>query len=147
MRQFLALPPCLGGIELVNTTTLRHRSSKALCEPLVRLILEQQGNILTAQREQKHIKLKTHGEYRHNLLTLAKDLIEQLPDNEQKCVLAAQEKGASSWLTALPLVQHGFSLKRGEFHAMTVWRCAMVGQFMVHLKCVHVANHFLLTMP
>ena len=116
MRQLLALPPRLGGIGLVNPTTLRDRSSKALCEPLVRLILEQQGNVLTAQREQKRIKLKTHGEYRHNLLTLAKDLIEQLPDNEQKCVLAAQEKGASSWLTALPLAKHGLSLTRGEFH-------------------------------
>ena len=33
----------------------------------------------------------------------------------QRAVLAAEEKGASSWLTALPLADFGFSLSKSDF--------------------------------
>ena len=40
----------------------------------------------------------------------------QLPPPLQKAVDLAQEKGASIWLTALPLKDHGFALHRAAFH-------------------------------
>jgi len=33
----------------------------------------------------------------------------------QRAVTLAQEKGASSWLTALPMQKHGFSLQKTTF--------------------------------
>ena len=34
----------------------------------------------------------------------------------KKAVELAQEKGASAWLTVLPIEEHGFALHKGAFH-------------------------------
>ena len=38
-----------------------------------------------------------------------------LPPSLQRCATAAQEKGTSAWLTAVPLERHDFALHKGEF--------------------------------
>ena len=40
----------------------------------------------------------------------------QLPDRLQKAVDLAKVKGASTWLTVLPLTEHGFTLHKSAFH-------------------------------
>lgn len=47
---------------------------------------------------------------------IASDLRGKLSCNLQRVMLACQEKGASSWLTALPISDHGFALHKGAFH-------------------------------
>ena len=44
------------------------------------------------------------------------DLHSRLPLQLQKAVELAKEKGASTWFTALPLKEHGFSLHKTAFH-------------------------------
>ena len=44
------------------------------------------------------------------------DLHSQLPPQLQKAVDLAQEEGAPTWLTALPLKDHGFALHRAALH-------------------------------
>ena len=44
------------------------------------------------------------------------DLYSQLPDSLQRAVDLAKEKGASTWLTVLPLTDHGFALHKSAFH-------------------------------
>ena len=39
-----------------------------------------------------------------------------VPDRLQKAVAQAREKGASTWLTALLLTEHGFTLHKSAFH-------------------------------
>ena len=46
----------------------------------------------------------------------AADLHRELPLQLQKAVDLAKEKGASTWLTALPLKEHSFALHRAAFH-------------------------------
>jgi len=41
-----------------------------------------------------------------------KELLSKLTASLQKAVQLAQEKGASSWLTTLPVQVHGFSLHK-----------------------------------
>ena len=43
------------------------------------------------------------------------NLMTRLPPSLQRCVQLSQEKGASTWLTALPLEHHNFSLHKSEF--------------------------------
>ncbi len=43
------------------------------------------------------------------------ELNQLLPDTLQRAMDLASEKGASSWLTALPLSEHGFTLHKGAF--------------------------------
>jgi len=46
----------------------------------------------------------------------ADEIYRQLPDRLQKAVDLAQAKGASTWLTVLPLTEHGFTLHKSAFH-------------------------------
>jgi hypothetical protein len=46
----------------------------------------------------------------------AGDLMELLPDSLRRSVKLASEKGSSTWLTVLPLSEHGFALHKGAFH-------------------------------
>ena len=46
----------------------------------------------------------------------ADEIYRQLPDRLQKAVNSAQAKGASTWLTVLPLTEHGFTLHKSAFH-------------------------------
>ena len=38
-----------------------------------------------------------------------------LPDTLQRALILASERGASSWLTSLPLTEHGFTLHKSAF--------------------------------
>ena len=76
-----------------------------------------------------------------NLSTLSKELLPQLTTRLQMAVGLAQEKGASSWLTALPVQEHGFST---VFEMLL--HCGMVGCPPEHHLTVHVAVHSLLIM-
>ena len=54
-----------------------------------------------------------------NLSTLSKELLPQLTTRLQMAVSLAQEKGASSWLTALPVQEHSFSIAFRD--ALALW--------------------------
>ena len=43
------------------------------------------------------------------------DLLTQLPTSLKRAVEVSKEKGASSWLTTLPISEHGFALHKGAF--------------------------------
>ena len=45
----------------------------------------------------------------------AENVISGLKPLDQRCALAAQEKGTSSWMVALPIQRHGFALDKGSF--------------------------------
>ena len=46
----------------------------------------------------------------------ADSIYQQLPDRLQKAVDLARVKGVSTWLTVLPLTEHGFTLHKSAFH-------------------------------
>ena len=46
----------------------------------------------------------------------AENLMHLLPNSLQRSVKLACEKGSSTWLTVLPLSEHGFTLHKGAFH-------------------------------
>ena len=52
---------------------------------------------------------------RSTILSEAADLKGKFNDTLQRAMELASEKGASSWLTALPLAEFGFSLHKGAF--------------------------------
>ena len=51
-----------------------------------------------------------------NHTRVADEIRELLPDPLRRAVDLAKEKGSSTWLTALPLIEHGFTLHKGAFH-------------------------------
>jgi len=45
----------------------------------------------------------------------ASNVKDRLPDDLKRQAEVASEKGASSWLSVLPIGEHGFHLHKGEF--------------------------------
>ena len=65
--------------------------------------------------EQHQTMTKAKSIRRQQQSRAAADLYPQLPQDIQRAVDAAKEKGASSWLTTLPIDEHGFALHKGAF--------------------------------
>ena len=117
-RQLFALPTRLGGLGLTNptlTSTEHWQASRSITAPLVALIVQQTHSLGSACeeiiRKRSTIRLERRKQQRQ-----AADHIRQiLPATLQRCMELAQEKGASTWLEALPVKEHGFNLSRNEF--------------------------------
>ena len=118
MRSLLALPARLGGLGLVNPQEMRQdqqESSRIQCQPLTALILEQEGDAVQTQHIQQLAKKRRRQELRNKQGKLAETVIASMSQGQQKCAKAAQEKGASAWLAAVPVKQLGFALHKSAF--------------------------------
>ena len=116
-RELLSLPCRLGGLGNPDFTKLSssyYQASQDICSPVVSLILESQHVLRKdTSAEQRRIKQRVKTERRECDADKASSL--NLPDNQKKVVELAQNKGSSSWLTALPLAKYNFSLSKSEF--------------------------------
>ncbi len=133
VRQLLALPARHGGMGMINPTALparQHPASLKVCAPLVRLIMQQSGDVTQARSSQQHLKRQLIKQFKADCLIEASALTASLPSSLRRCATAAQETGASVWLTALPLKSHGFALHKGAFRDAIAlrydWPLAMV---------------------
>ena len=116
-RDLLALPVRLGGLGLANPAKVAEsefRDSSALSAKLTAALLMQLGD--QSDLEETHRpKGVLHQRKREEQAVSAQDVFNRLSPELQRYVTIACEKGASSWLTALPLQDHGFSLSKGTF--------------------------------
>ena len=118
MRALLALPTRFGGMGILNptTTTIRQQeASRKVCAPLVKIILEQEGDALYARHQQESIKRNLRRLHANQMKTAADNVLAALGPMERQCAMAAQEKGTSAWLAAIPIQRHGFALTKGQF--------------------------------
>ena len=117
-RDLLSLPVRLGGLGLTNPVTLSQHAfnaSRRLTAPLTTLIIAQETNE-TANPDLTHsLKRVIRTENRQRQDQQAKNTYAQLSPQLRRCIDLAAERGSSSWLTALPLTEHGFHLHKGEF--------------------------------
>ena len=119
-RDLLALPARLGGIALsipTQATDSEFLSSTKITEALKGAILQQNfeytEEVIAAQLEAKS---DVHKQKREQAKQESDLMKEKLPHSLQRFMVLAQEKGASSWLTALPIEEFGFALHKGAFH-------------------------------
>ena len=120
IRALLALPVKLGGMGVVNPTTLpkvQHQRSITLTRPLTLLIDRQEihTDMATARKDQATIRKVLKRESRVERQANADQVIRSLPAKTQRCAQAAQEKGVSSWLSAVPVKDLGFALHKRAF--------------------------------
>ena len=117
-RRLLALPARHGGLGLIDPTTLpakQFKASRMISAPLVNNIETQGGDALNARDLQRTVKSSVIKEKRLASQAEANLLTASLQPGLRRSVLVVQEKGASVWLTALPLSRHGFALHKGAF--------------------------------
>ena len=118
--KLFALPTRLGGLGLSipsRSATLELHSSllvtSILCDHILSQDYEYGYEIITKQLEAKAL---VRQEKNAKTSTNSEEVCELLPASMQRAVDLAKEKGSSTWLTALPLVEHGFALHQGAFH-------------------------------
>ena len=104
---------------LINPTAVadvQFESSQTITLPLVSLILEKkyglEHNLLS---EMKSKKAEITRMRRAKQESTASDILDHLTGKLKRNVQFAQEKGASIWLTSLPMESHGFALNRNKF--------------------------------
>ena len=119
IRDLLALPTHLGGMGLVNPTTLasvEYNASLCVAEPLKNAILEQDG-LYSSQcwEAQMDAKKAVHNENRERTHNSSSALRQRAPPSLNRAINCVQEREASSWLTALPLEEFNLSLHKGAF--------------------------------
>jgi len=117
-RDLLSLPGRFGGLCLDNpfdTADMNHANSTRLSSSLVGQIVTQDSVFKYDVQQQTKIKIdiKKSKDNRHK--QKVSELAINLPQHQQRALLAAQEKGASCLVTTLPLQRYGFSLNKQEF--------------------------------
>ena len=118
-RDLFALPTRLGSLGLTKPTdTAAHEfsSSQKVTAPLATLILLQQHEItFDTIREQQCAKAEIKRLRQQKQAVTATQLRTTLPTHLQRAMELGSEKGASSWLSVLPIEEHGFALHKGAF--------------------------------
>ena len=120
LRNLMArLPARLGGLGLVDPSqqgSLHYENSVSITRPLVKEILDQaresSPDIIKAQMK---VKSYLRNSKRQQERADASQIIDKLSPDLQRLMEISSGKGASTWLTTLPLSDHGFTLHKGAF--------------------------------
>ena len=112
--KLFALPARLGGLGVVDPSqysVFQFSASVAITAPLVQSILQQSSapsaDVLCDQLEAKRCVVDEH---QKSITDLYNSLMPLLSSSLHRSVFLSGESGSSSWLTALPLTEHGFAL-------------------------------------
>ena len=118
-RDLLTLPARMGGIGLCNPSAnanFEFDSSIQVTSALVQEIIEQQTHfrvtVVSAQRQAKANVMSLRCQ---RLVSKQPILIPPLPADLHRIVSLSREKGTSSWLSILPIEEHGFAFHKGAF--------------------------------
>ena len=93
-----------------------YAASKDTTDPIVRSILYHNGNYTSDMlADQLFVLAEIKSRNRSRLSSASANLRSLLSPELQRAMDLAQEKGASTWLTVLPVEEFGFSLHKGAF--------------------------------
>ena len=119
MRDLLSLPSRHGGLGLINPcvhSASQHNASLAITSPLVSSAMgdsdESACDVQCAQEQIiSNMKKRRSAEIRDK----TKRIHANLPSDLQKLMVYASEKGASIWISVLPLQDQNFHLHKSSF--------------------------------
>ena len=105
------------GIQIpTETADIEFSTSTEITEQLTQLIFDQEMDLSKLNNEQlKATKARVYLEKEAALKEKSARISETLPEGQRKSFETAQEKGASSWLSALPIQSLGYALNKQEF--------------------------------
>ena len=119
MHDLLASPARLGGMALINFISVADVEFSASCRvsnPLKNTILKQNFEYSDdTVYEQVEAKDEVQRMKREQSMQAAVSLKQSLSVSLQRSMDLAQEKGASTWLTTLPIQEFGLALHKRAF--------------------------------
>ena len=100
-------------INPVDSASQKYQASHQITSPLVNNIYHQSmAGYTDSDNAQQKAKADVKKRKLHMLQNKITNLMIKLSPSLQRCVQLSQEKGASTWLMALPLEHHNFSLHK-----------------------------------
>ena len=133
-RELLSLPTSLGGLgicDLNYSSGANYKFSHELSRPLVDLILCQRDSLPHDVIDAQCLVFKQLSQAKHQCqVDTAKSILSRSPPTLRRAIECCQEKGASSWLSALPIERYGFALHKTDF---TDVLCLRYGWILSHL--------------
>lgn len=139
LRDLFSLPARFGGMGIINpviTAVDQHSKSIGVSQPLIDLVLRQDSDLLTDTFcTQLKIKVDLKKATDTKLKEKAVQVCDCLSDDMKCAVLNSSEKGASSWLTVVPLQSHNFALYKSAFRDAITLRYGW-SPTRLPLKCV-----------
>ena len=104
----------LGIQKLSEKSTMEYEASKLITASLTSVIV-MQGNNIPSENEVRELKNKMMTVKVNRNTEKLKELETKMSEKELRSVNQLRDKGASSWLSALPLQEHGLVLNKSEF--------------------------------
>ena len=117
-RTILALPARYGGMaieEPKKSSDSEYLNSVAMTRTLWTAMYQQDQNLLTDEIAMRQVKADIVRQKEVRYKTVRFDVLRNLSEEKARQVELASEKGASSWLSSLPIGDMGFALNRQEF--------------------------------
>lgn len=125
-RDWISLPIRFGGLGLFDPrkiAPLQYESSVRLCSPLVECLLQQSDTFSYDDQLQQYEMKKCNIKEREKFWEChTARVTEVLPPDRRRLMELAREKGASAWLSVLPLADHGFALNKSTFRDAVFFR-------------------------
>ena len=115
LHNVIALPPCWGGLGILNPTTLsaqEYSASLTITEPLSHHIGSGQSVDYFQVKSEQFSHLSKQSMYSNTSASLRVEL----DHASQISLYLTMTRGASAWLLALPLTEYGFILHKAAFH-------------------------------
>ena len=114
-----SLPIFLGGLGICDpysTSGENYKFSYELSHCLVNLILQQFDSLSHDVIDSQCFILKQYSQAKHqSQVYTAESVLDCSPISLRQALKCCKEKGASSWLSAIPIEQHGFALYKTDF--------------------------------
>ena len=118
-----------------------------LSRPLVDLILCQRDSLPHDVIDAQCLVFKQLSQAKHQCqVDTAKSILSRSPPTLRRAIECCQEKGASSWLSALPIERHDTGLLFIRQTSLMLFVCVMAGFHPTYLPTVSVAKPFLFPM-
>ena len=117
-RLSLSLPTKLGGLAIPifhRTSTIEYENSRKLSKQLQDNIKEQVFEYVIDEEQLSAVRAEITAERNKKNLDTLNDLKLRMDPLLTRALDLAQMKGASSWLSAVPLASENFSLSKQEF--------------------------------
>ena len=118
MRIIYSLPARSGGLGIQNPekdANFEYNNSLMMTKQLTDAIYRQDNCLLIDEEEQSRLRSEVTKRKTERCSNLKKYLSENIPARNFKMLELASEKGASIWLTTLPLKEYGFRLNKQQF--------------------------------
>ena len=118
-RKILALPVRYGGIGLTNpihSAEKEYTASITITENLTNIICNQEEDLTNYDKVQVENNIKQAKIRKEQILhEELNQILDGVDEKTKRTLKLAQEKGAGSWLTALPIKSLGYTLNKQEF--------------------------------